>query len=184
MPVVADDGLSNTLQALLTAARTPDVAIVSLDSPSPGIKPVRALRSVGYPGAIMVLCSRYELPSMEELNDAQVQSIVSTLADFEELETSLFALAEGRPEPLLQQYLRAGRALNPLSHRDILNAREKAILHLVAQDLTDQEIAERLDVSVRTVNNHLRHIYAKFGVRGRAGAVTAAILQGAIDPHS
>lgn len=56
-----------------------------------------------------------------------------------------------------------------------LNQQELRILELVAADLSDQEIAIRLHVSVRTVNNRLRMIYAKLGVRGRAGAVARAI---------
>jgi DNA-binding CsgD family transcriptional regulator len=51
-----------------------------------------------------------------------------------------------------------------------LTAREVEILHLVAQELTNRQIAERLFLSVRTVHAHLRSIFRKLGVRSRAAA--------------
>jgi class 3 adenylate cyclase/DNA-binding CsgD family transcriptional regulator len=51
-----------------------------------------------------------------------------------------------------------------------LTAREIEVLRLVALGLSDAEAAERLFVSVRTVNAHLRSVYRKAGVRSRAAA--------------
>jgi DNA-binding NarL/FixJ family response regulator len=51
-----------------------------------------------------------------------------------------------------------------------LSAREVEVLRLVAAGLTDGEVAERLFISVRTVNAHLRAIYRKAGVPSRAAA--------------
>jgi DNA-binding NarL/FixJ family response regulator len=51
-----------------------------------------------------------------------------------------------------------------------LSAREVDVLRLVASGLSDAEVAERLFLSVRTVNAHLRSIYRKAGVRSRAAA--------------
>jgi DNA-binding CsgD family transcriptional regulator len=52
-----------------------------------------------------------------------------------------------------------------------LSARETQVLRLVADGCTNAEVAERLVLSVRTVERHLLNIYAKLGVRGRAEAV-------------
>jgi DNA-binding NarL/FixJ family response regulator len=51
-----------------------------------------------------------------------------------------------------------------------LTQREVDVLRLVAVGLSDAEVAERLSVSVRTVNAHLRSIYRKAGVPSRAAA--------------
>jgi DNA-binding NarL/FixJ family response regulator len=51
-----------------------------------------------------------------------------------------------------------------------LTSREVDVLKLVAVGLSDAETAERLFLSVRTVNAHLRSIYRKLGIRSRAAA--------------
>ncbi len=50
---------------------------------------------------------------------------------------------------------------------DELTAREREIALLAAEGLRSRDIAERLVVSVRTVDNHLQHTYRKLGVRRR-----------------
>ena len=56
-----------------------------------------------------------------------------------------------------------------------LSDRELEILRLVAQGLTDSQVAERLYVSPRTVGQHLRSIYRKLGVPTRAAAAKVAV---------
>jgi predicted ATPase/class 3 adenylate cyclase/DNA-binding CsgD family transcriptional regulator len=51
-----------------------------------------------------------------------------------------------------------------------LTEREVEVLRLVAQGLTDAQVAEQLVISPRTVNGHLRSIYSKLGVTSRAAA--------------
>jgi ATP/maltotriose-dependent transcriptional regulator MalT len=59
-----------------------------------------------------------------------------------------------------------------------LTAREIEVLRLLQQDLSNPQIAERLVVSRRTVDAHLRSIYDKLGVKSRAAAIRAAHAQG------
>jgi DNA-binding CsgD family transcriptional regulator len=54
-----------------------------------------------------------------------------------------------------------------------LSAREREIVMLAAQDMSSKDIADRLYLSVRTVNNHLQHAYAKLGVTSRTGLARA-----------
>lgn len=58
-----------------------------------------------------------------------------------------------------------------------LTAREVEVLALVAQGLTDAEVAERLVLSPRTVNAHLTSVYNKLGVNTRAAATRFAVEQ-------
>ena len=59
-----------------------------------------------------------------------------------------------------------------------LTAREAAVLRLVAEGLTDQQIGARLFVSRHTVNAHLRGVYGKLGVNTRAAAARRAADHG------
>jgi len=54
-----------------------------------------------------------------------------------------------------------------------LSGREREIVMLASEGLTSKDIAERLYLSVRTVDNHLQHAYAKLGVSSRAGLAQA-----------
>lgn len=56
-------------------------------------------------------------------------------------------------------------------------AREMAILRLILLEKTDQEIAQMLAVSERTVRNDLAAIYARLGVETRVGAAVQAVLR-------
>ncbi|HEX8992014.1 MAG TPA: helix-turn-helix transcriptional regulator, partial [Anaerolineales bacterium] len=55
-----------------------------------------------------------------------------------------------------------------------LTGREIEVLRLLAQDLSNPQIAERLVISRRTVDAHLRSIYDKLGVRSRDAAIRVA----------
>jgi DNA-binding CsgD family transcriptional regulator len=55
-----------------------------------------------------------------------------------------------------------------------LTARETEVLHLVAEGLTNAQIAARLVLSPATVRSHLAHVFEKLGVQTRTAAVAAA----------
>ena len=65
--------------------------------------------------------------------------------------------------------------MKPPTYPDGLTAREVEVLRLLAQGLTDAQIAEHLIISPRTVNNHLTSIYGKIQVSSRSAATRYAI---------
>ena len=71
----------------------------------------------------------------------------------------------GTPEPLLEP----------------LRARELEVIALVAEGHSNQEIAERLIVSVGTIRWHLKNIYSKLDVHSRTGAVARARATGLLE---
>jgi DNA-binding NarL/FixJ family response regulator len=64
------------------------------------------------------------------------------------------------------------------SRTDRLTARELEVLKLVGSGLANREIADQLNRSTRTVDAHLRSIYAKLGIRTRSAATRYAIENG------
>lgn len=65
-----------------------------------------------------------------------------------------------------------------------LTPREKEILELIAQEMTNVQIAEKLGLSPRTVHTHRRSLMQKLGVKNSAGLVRYAIEIGLVPPRN
>ncbi len=64
--------------------------------------------------------------------------------------------------------------------RITLSAREMEIIELVADGLTNQEIAEKLTISKRTVDNHVSNMFTKTGSKNRVALLNWAMDHGKI----
>jgi predicted ATPase/DNA-binding CsgD family transcriptional regulator len=87
-------------------------------------------------------------------------------------------IAQGRetiPEADLAGQPSAPPARQAPTYLDGLTAREVEVLRLVAQGLTNEQVAERLVVSPRTISTHLTSIFGKIGVSSRSAATRYAI---------
>ena len=71
-------------------------------------------------------------------------------------------------------------AATPGRGLDGLTARQLLVLELVAAGKANKEIASELEISPRTVANHLNVIYAKLGLRDRTQAAMAAVATGMV----
>ena len=65
---------------------------------------------------------------------------------------------------------------------EALSTRELEVLQLVATGLTNQQIAERLVISIRTVKKHVENIHGKLGVQNRTEAAAKARQLGLVKP--
>lgn len=64
------------------------------------------------------------------------------------------------------------------NHEFELSNREKEVLHYVAKEYTNQEIADTINISLRTVETHKRNLIKKLGVKNVVGLVRFALEQG------
>ncbi|MEE6280520.1 response regulator transcription factor [Georgenia sunbinii] len=96
----------------------------------------------------------------------------------EELAAAVRAAAAGRSAlaPAI-----ATRLLSRVRDRgEALSSRETQVLELVAQGMSNQQVAEELYLSLATVKSHLAHVYTKLDVTSRTAAVAAATERGYI----
>jgi DNA-binding NarL/FixJ family response regulator len=110
-------------------------------------------------------------------------------AGAEDIRSAIFAVAAGEAtiDPAVQHHVVAALASNEAAGGgaelpDGLTPREAEILGLIAEGMTNAEIAERLVVSPTTVKSHINHLFAKAGVRDRVQAVTYAYRKGLATP--
>ncbi|HMO53787.1 MAG TPA: AAA family ATPase [Tepidiformaceae bacterium] len=94
-------------------------------------------------------------------------------------------LDEGAPVAMTFGWIEAHPPRVPLTGAPIagLSPREREVLQLVAQGLSNRAIAEQLVLSERTVVNHVSHIFEKIGVDNRAAATAFAFRSGIAAPE-
>jgi LuxR family maltose regulon positive regulatory protein len=85
-----------------------------------------------------------------------------------------FPVAEPERSDLSETQVPKSEMVEPLSEREL------EVLRLVAEGLTNREIASRLFVSLNTVKAHTRNMYGKLGVHSRTGAVARARALGVL----
>ncbi|OUQ88561.1 DNA-binding response regulator [Brevibacillus brevis] len=82
---------------------------------------------------------------------------------------------------LIEEFLQMVKNGEEQAKYDILTDREKEVLVLIAKGFSNKEIAERLTVSVKTVESHKAHIMEKLHLRTRPDLVRYAIKKGWLD---
>lgn len=132
---------------------------------------------------LLFLIDSYDLEQIVPLLQAGATGCLSRDEPVADLARAIIAVGRGElvlPPAVATQALAAltrGQAggqslIEPLSDR------ETEVLHLLAQGLTNKDIAQTLILSVRTVEAHLRNIFGKLGVRSRTEAALWAAKHG------
>ena len=65
-------------------------------------------------------------------------------------------------------------------NKSILTKREKEVFDLLIQNKSTKDIAELLNISEKTVRNHISNVMQKLGVKGRASAVVELLKLGEV----
>ena len=130
-----------------------------------------AIQSFVAPWQAQVRAQLGEPAFQTALAEGRTWSVEQALEAAEQLPPPGLPLPTGLPVPS------AASSRHTASYPAGLTAREVEILRLVAQGLTDAQVAEQLVISPRTVNWHLTSIYGKLGVSSRSAATRFAIEQ-------
>jgi DNA-binding NarL/FixJ family response regulator len=158
----------------------PDVVLMDLRMPRcDGVAATRRLREQGSTTKVVVLTTYADDRSVVEALRAGARGFLTKDAGADEIERAIAAVVRGEAaiDPAVQHHLVAAVAAQP-ELPDGLTPREGEVLTLIAQGLSNGEIAARLFVSEATVKSHVNHLFAKTGVRHRAQAVSYAYRQG------
>lgn len=155
--------------------------LIDLFEPAPNILHKLTVDHPDY--GYLCLIPHYDLGLVVSLLQAGATGCLIRDATVPDLARAIIAAGRGEivlPPSLAAQAL-AALARGTLSQGpsvDQLTQREIEVLNLLAQGLTNKDIAQRLFLSVRTVEAHLRNIYSKLNVGSRTEAVLWALEHG------
>lgn len=150
------------------------VLVVACDVDRPA--EVTALRKLGRAAAgaaIVVVSPRVTATAVRRTLDAGADALVFEPELFQVLIPTLRAVESG--QSVVPRDLRAGVERPYLSHR------ERQVLNLVCEGLTNAEIASNLVLAESTIKSHMASIFTKFGVHSRKEAV--AVFTELESPH-
>ncbi len=172
-----------------TRALAPDVVIMDIRMPElDGIEATRRIVGAGLPSKILVLTTFDDDEQVVDAFRAGASGFLLKNAPVEQLAAAVHAVAAGDTllSPALTRRLIAHHVATPDARTNAalhqLSDRERAVLGLIAQGLSNQEIAERLVVSVGTVKTYVSRLLTKLRLRDRVQAVVFAYESGLVTP--
>jgi NarL family two-component system response regulator LiaR len=185
LEVVGEAG--NGQQALeRCAALQPDVLLMDMVMPVMDGPTATSLIREQFPEVqVLALTSFDEEEIVHRAIEAGAVGFLYKDVDEEELVRAIRSAREGRPTlapEAMQALMRRSAQQVESATIEPLTKRELEILNLVAQGLTNPQIAERLVISPSTVQFHVHNILGKLGVGTRTEAVTKAIQHKLIEP--
>ncbi len=157
---------------------------ILIDLPIPQPEVAQQLKTIASDCGLLFLVQSYDLAEIIPLLRAGATGIISRDASVGDLARAIIATGRGEivlpPELAVQALLvlMRGEPIGPEGPIEPLTDREAEVLRLLAQGLTNKDIAQTLILSVRTIDAHLRSIYGKLNMRSRTEAALWATRHG------
>jgi DNA-binding NarL/FixJ family response regulator len=182
LQVVGRAGTLAAAEQLITTT-APDVLLLDHRLPDgDGVGAIPRLRALRSRMAVVVLTASTAEHVLVSAIEAGASGFVSKSRGLPELVSAVRAAAAGEavvsPEMLSRLLPRLQRQRNGRSGHQALTEREREVLSLVAEGLTNAAIADRLVVSVHTVRNHVANLSAKLGASSKLEALSIAVREG------
>ncbi|SRR6266545_129005 len=171
--VIGEAGDSASAIALV-AEKRPDVILLDVEIPGEDVTTtVSRIRSLS-PDSKVIILSMYDGPQLlRSLLAAGVRGYLLKSVHRQELVTAIRSAHSDNGRIVLAVSRESlAQAQQPSS--ELLSAREREVLELTAQALSNTQIASRLSLTEATVKRHLRNIFVKLGAVSRIDAVNKA----------
>jgi two-component system NarL family response regulator len=180
----------------MTRKLLPDVVLMDISMPRMnGVEATREIKRENPHIGVVVLTMYAEEEYIFDLVKAGATGYLLKDADSSQIVKAIRAIADGESlihpsvaSKILNEFslLAAGKGRKPGRIEHDLTDREITVLELVAEGKTNKEIANVLELSEKTVKNHVRNIFHKLHVYDRTQAAIHAIRKGLIelDPKS
>ena len=154
----------------------PDVILMDINLPDKsGIELCKEVK-IKYPSVFIIGLSTFNQQSfIQKMMDNGASGYLLKIATQEEITSAIETVMKGKT------YLseEASHTLRKENGTNIvLTRREKEVLELIADGMTNAEIAQKLFVSVTTVDTHRKNLLAKFDTKNTAALIKIAVSQG------
>ncbi|MDQ7842398.1 MAG: response regulator transcription factor [Armatimonadota bacterium] len=168
----------------------PDVVVMDISMPKKnGVEATQEIRRVLPETQVLILTMHEEESYVFQLLRLGAAGYVLKRAAATDLVEAVRAAARGEAflypavaRSVVQDYLDRMRSGEGAGRYDGLTDREREILVLIAEGLTNAQIADRLFISVKTVQTHRAHIMEKLDLHDRSLLVRYAVRKGLIQP--
>ena len=163
----------------LALRRKPDVVIMDVRMPGmDGLEATRQLLDQDAEAKVLIFTAYSEKSLLSRGLESGAKGYILKEAPHGTLVRAIEKVAEGDAyvDPALMPEFLAGR-----DQGDMLTAREREILQLLADGMSNADVADKLFISQETVKSHVRHILTKLEADTRTHAVAIALRDAIID---
>ena len=183
---VVGEAVNGKIAVELTARLTPDVVLMDLMMPElDGISATRQIKALNLPTRVIALTSFVEddkvIPAIQAGAVSFLLKDVSPTDLMEAIRAAYHGEARLHPDvikKLMNQV--AAQPQAPQASMPNVTEREREVLSLVAQGLSNREIAEKLVISEKTVKTHISSLLSKFALEDRTRLAIYAIKNGLV----
>jgi DNA-binding NarL/FixJ family response regulator len=174
--VVGEAGTAAETLAMIQNAQ-PDVLLLDIQLPDrSGFDVLNELRQLPTAPLVVVLTWHTEPSYAARAIQAGAHGYVNKSVAPEELLSAIRAVSRGEQviPPGVEKLLASGDG-NPVS---ALTGREQQVMEMLARGMTNREIAEHLEISIKTVDTHRGHVLKKLGLRNNSELTRFAVKHG------
>lgn len=182
----------DSAEEVLELARQQRIDIALFDIEMPGrdsFSVVKDLLELAPEVGVIFLSAHDQDANVDRAIQLGARGFFSKDEPLSQLETSILQVAEGGMgfSEGVRRRLVDPPEVRSAAHRSksrlsTLTDREREIFKLVAEGHSNQDVARRLDLAVKTVQNHSRHVMDKLDIHDRVGLTRFAIREGVIQP--
>ena len=162
----------------------PDVVVLDINMPKmDGISVLREIKDKKLSSKIIILTFYREIDIIQNVVDLGASGYILKEADSSLLIKAINIVTTGERyiQPSIASMLRQHKVLNQQKPTDNLTKREMEIIKLLVAGMYNKEIADKLNISEKTVKNHISSIYKKINVSDRTQAAVYAIKNNLVE---